>query len=168
MRFRQRHGRVKRRDFQYIPEEQVIFHYGRRPFIMSPPEHDLYRILLEIVGDGYYVFPQMQLSSIFDSHSHRQKFMDALRHINQKSVDYVICDRETTAPILIIELDGWSHQLAYRQRRDQEINRIAEEAGIAILHLQNYESIPHEALTAQISALLQRASDALPPVDSQS
>lgn len=154
MRFRHRHGRVQRRNLEYLPEQQVVFHYGRRPFIMSPPEHELYRILLGIVGDAYYVFPQMQLSSIFDSHIRSQVFMDALRHINQKSVDYVICDKDTTAPVLIIELDGWSHQLAYRQRRDQELNRIADEAGIAILHLSDYESIPPEKLILQIADLL--------------
>lgn len=148
----------RKKFYTYDPAQKVIFHYGRRPFIMSPVEHDLYRILLGIVGDSYYVFPQMQLSSIFSSNPHQRNFMDALRHINQKSVDYVVCEKDSTAPVLVIELDGWSHRLKYRQRRDAEVNRIAEEAGVHIIHLTNLEDMTYESLRARILAFLPKVT----------
>lgn len=139
-----------RKNYYYDTSEQILFRYGRQRHVMSAFEHETYKRLLAIFGDEYYIFPQMHLSSLFLGQVSRSRFMAALRHINQKSVDYAICSREDTRPLVAIELDGWSHTLQKKRLRDTEVNRIAQEAGLPILHFTDIETLSPEELEARI------------------
>jgi len=74
---------------------------------------------LEItVLNKYHVFTQVGLSRIIDV---PQNTYNRQRHFNQissKSVDYVICDKENFSTLLVIELDGESHNTKDQQDND--------------------------------------------------
>ena len=146
--------RFRQKQYYYDSSDQILFHYGKRPFVMSKLEQELYEKLLGLFGGEYYVFPQMHLSSIFEGRVGRKSFMTALRHINQKSVDYVICRRKDTQPLVAIELDGWSHQLYKKHLRDIEVNRIAEDAGLPILHFSDIQSMTRDEIKERVVAVL--------------
>jgi len=95
--------------------------YGRKKFLLTKPEHEFYDILMDIVGDMHRVFVQVPLRSLVDHTVARQNWKGALGHINQKSIDFVICDKESISPIFAIELDDSSHNRADRQKRDGDV-----------------------------------------------
>lgn len=100
------------------------YHYKRKDLIMTPAETRFFKILGEAIGDEYYVFPQVHLSSILEHRIHGQSWWAAFHHINRKSVDFVICDKKSVKPLAAIELDDWSHHLDHRKDRDIEVERI--------------------------------------------
>ncbi|MDI6734149.1 MAG: DUF2726 domain-containing protein [Patescibacteria group bacterium] len=57
--------------------------------------------------------------------------------IKSREIDFVLCEHDSKlTPILIIELDDSSHQRKDRIERDQNLDRILNEAGWPILHVQ--------------------------------
>lgn len=113
----------------------ITYQYKRKKRVLTPSEHKLYDALMEALGDRYYVFPQIHLASIIDEKVVGQNWLGAFRHIDEKSVDFVLCDRENCAPKLAIELDDPSHLRADRQERDREVERIFKSADVPLLRL---------------------------------
>ena len=116
-------------------EETEEYSYEKKKFFMSALEHDLFDILHKALSNKYHIFPQVHLSSIIDHKIVGQNWNAAFRHINGKSVDYVICDKAYIAPLLAIELDDSSHDREDRMERDEIVERIISEAGLPMLRI---------------------------------
>ena len=138
-------------------QHTVQFHYRRKPFFMTKPENDFFDVLVKATEGNYYVFPQFHLSTILDHKFRSQNWEHALRYINQKSVDYVICDKQYRKPLVAIELDDWSHDSEERKQRDANVEHMLERAGIPLLRFRNIGD-------ASEDELLEKIRDALPQV----
>jgi len=122
---------------------------------MSRAEHECYDALMLAVGNDFYIFPQVHLPTIVDSKVVGQNWRGAFKHINEKSVDFVLCDKAYIAPKLVIELDDRSHERIDRQERDIEVESILAGANLPLLRLENHGSFKPEELTSKINSLLQ-------------
>lgn len=114
------------------------YKYIQKKFFMSRAEHECFDAILKAVGNQYHVFPQVHLSLIVDNEVKSQNWKGAFKHINQKSVDFVLCDKDFISPKLAIELDDKTHERKDRIIRDKEVERILEEAGLPLLRLENH------------------------------
>jgi len=128
-------------------KQKNVYHYGRRDFLMSKSESDFIKILIEIVGTNYHIFPQVHLSAIIDEKMVKgQNWKAAFKHINGKSVDYVVCDRYSIKPLLAIELDDWSHDKQDRRDRDVEVERIFQDAGLPLVRFDKRKGLSVEEI----------------------
>ena len=99
-------------------------------------------MLLNAVSDRYYVFPQVHLSALVSHSGPEREALFAFRHVNQKSVDYVLCDKSTLKPTYAIELDDYTHRVSKsRYDRDVEVERIFQEAGTPLVRFRNYQKL---------------------------
>ena len=135
-------------------KEVSKYNYERKKFLISPAEHECYNALVSAVGDKYYVFPQIHLSTFLDSKVIGQNWKGAFSHINQKSVDYVLCDKQNISPKLAIELNDKSHNQDKRVERDIEVKRILENAKFPLLTLENHGRIDSRELAEKINTIL--------------
>ena len=112
---------------------------------MNPSEYKLYQFLNIFIDNKYAVIPQVHLDELVKPENGLKSMrIFSFRHINQKSVDFVICNRITMHPLLAIELDDKSHEREERKDRDEEVERILRESNILLLRLkkdQNKEEI---------------------------
>jgi hypothetical protein len=112
--------------------------YEKKPYLFdTTSEFNLYKILLELFGDKYYIFPQVNYSHLIQPR--KTKWEDERRHrsrIDRKSADFVFCDKERIVPRLIIELDGSVHSFKSKQTRDEFINNLMKIVDLPILHLR--------------------------------
>jgi len=118
----------------YIPFE---YHYSRRGLIMTAAEIRFFKHLELLIGKNYYIFPQIHLSTLFDHKIYGQHFWSAFQHINRKSVDFVVCSKDTVKPQFAIELDDRSHELEHRKQRDAEVERIFHIAGLPLVRFKS-------------------------------
>lgn len=130
----------------------AIYHYERRDLIMTRAENEFFKMLDQAIGQKYYVFPQVHLSSLFEHKVHGQDWWKAFHHINRKSVDFVICDRQTVQPVAAIELDDWSHKLDKRKTRDTEVERIFKGADFPLLRFGHKEPYTPQSIAESINA----------------
>jgi len=127
-------------------KKKSLYKYKSKDFLISRPEHEFFDILVEVVGDKYYVFTQVHLPTILENKIVGQNWKGALSHINGKSVDFVICDKAYIKPLLAIELDDKSHERFDRIERDSEVERMLQEAEMPLLRFENHGNFSKEEI----------------------
>ncbi len=135
-------------------EEKSRYTYLRKDFLLSRAEHEFFDLLTEIVGSNYYVFPQVHLITLLNHKIKGQNWRGAFRHIDEKSVDFVICDKNYIKPLLAIELDDRTHSYESRMLRDEEVNRILQDAHLPLLRFENHGNFNKEDIKNQIFPIL--------------
>ncbi len=133
-----------------------IYQYGRKDYIMTKAEHNFFLILSQTFRGQYHVFPQVHLSSILDEKMVKgQNWKAAFNHINEKSVDFVICDKQYARPLVAIELDDWSHSSENRRKRDEEVERIFAAAGLQLVRFADYKNLTVADVEKKLSPALE-------------
>ena len=130
-----------------------LYSYQAKQFVMTKSEHDAFDALNQAVGDKYYIFPQVHISTFIDWKVKGQNWNAAMRHINQKSVDFLLCDKVWVNPKLAIELDDSTHDRDDREERDTEVQRILASAHFPLIRITHsdlsFESLKELILKAQ-------------------
>jgi len=96
----------------------------------------------------------VHLSEFLDHKVKGQNWQHALHYINQKSVDYIICDKQYRRPLVAIELDDWSHNSGIRQERDANVDRILQEASVLLLRFKDAQNLPAGEVVSRIQSAL--------------
>jgi very-short-patch-repair endonuclease len=145
------------RNMKWGSKHSAIYRYGRKAYFMNRAEHEFFDVLIEVVGDGYYVFPQVHLSTILEHKIKGQDWRAAFSRINGKSVDFVICDKASIKPLLAIELDGRSHDTDAVRQRDADVENIFKGAELRLLRFVNHGSPDREEVKRRIEEVLSSA-----------
>ena len=143
-----------RGDLGGADEEKAKYDYNRRSFFLTRAEHECYDALVAAVGNEYLVFAQVHLPTLVDNKVKGQNWRAAFRHISEKSVDFVLCDKAYISAKLAIELDDKTHERPERQERDREVERILQGAGLPLLRLENHGSFSPAELASKIKEAL--------------
>jgi len=117
--------------------------YKTKKTLMTPSERMLFESLRGVLGTKYDIYPQMKLDKIFDIEYQRfyKYYLGYLRKINQKSVDYLVVNRQTQSPIFAIELDDFSHESEDRRDRDDFVEELFNKANLPLVRFSpgNYK-----------------------------
>lgn len=129
-----------------------VYSYTAKSLMMTRTESEFFLKLDRVVNERYHVFPQVHLSALLDHKVKGQDWRFAFRHINGKSVDFVLCDKETLRPTYAIELDDLTHEQPDRRKRDIEVERIFEEANLPLVRFKNKDVSETEIIQALSNA----------------
>ncbi len=123
--------------------------YSKKTWLLTRSEREFFNVLERAVAGQYYIFPQLALDKIVMLDGKGSLKGGYRNKIDQKSADFVLFDKQNISPVLVIELDDYTHQRPERQERDGFVDRVLNHCNIPILHVT---SIPkEEELRAQIS-----------------
>lgn len=117
-------------------------------------EFNLYKVLLELFGDKYFIFPQINYSHLIEPR--KSNFNDERKQrsrIDRKSADFVMCDKERIVPKLVIELDGYVHNYKSKQARDEFIDDLVGIVDLPILHIKT-NSLDKEFIRSEVNKKL--------------
>lgn len=126
--------------------------YTVKDLLMTKTEAEFFLKIESAVSERYFVFPQVHLSAILDYRVKGQNWSYAFKHINGKSVDYVLCDKSTLRPMYAIELDDHTHAMKDRIERDIEVERIFAQANLPLVRFVNKDVSIEEIIQALVSA----------------
>ncbi|MDR3298221.1 MAG: DUF2726 domain-containing protein [Candidatus Nomurabacteria bacterium] len=129
---------------------KLAYFYQSKKHIMTRSEEDFFFLLNLSVGDVFYIFPQVHLSTLLNEKIKGQNWKAAFFHINGKSVDFVLCEKKTLKPICSIELDDKSHEQDERKIRDKEVERILENTELPLIRISTRENMTKEKLRSTI------------------
>jgi len=74
-----------------------------------------------------------------------------------KHIDFVLCDRKYSEPLLAIELDDSSHKLYDHQESDEVKDHVCAEAGLPLLRVKVQQADPIAQIQAAIRAKIDEA-----------
>ncbi len=118
-----------------------MYSYLRKRFLMNRNEYKFYKKLESAVGLEYKILPQVHFDELVTPTKDSGKRIFSFRHINQKSIDFVVCDKTTLIPLVAIELDGKSHLQQKTKDNDFEKERILKEVNLPLLRFDNDDDI---------------------------
>ena len=116
----------------------VAYPYERADALFTAAERAFLHALEQSAGSQFRITGKVRLGDILHVHkglSNSQR-TTARNRINQKHVDFVLCDPRSLQVVGVIELDDRSHDRPDRQRRDEFVDRALGAAGIPILHVK--------------------------------
>jgi len=119
--------------------ESSISSYQKKVRVMNESEQALFINLQKALGDTHIVLSKVRIEDFVEvskekAHSYKNHW--GLRgRIKSRHVDFLVCDRATTKPLLAIELDGKSHNGAQRQKRDDFVDELYKAIGLPIEHI---------------------------------
>lgn len=114
-----------------------IYKYSAKKYIMTSAEAECFERLERICGGKYYIFPQIQLSSLLNHKIKGQNWRAALSRIQRKTVDFVLAEKTTMQTAYAIELDDRTHDRTDRVNRDSFVNQALNGSGIPLVRLRN-------------------------------
>ena len=132
-----------------------LYHYFPKTFIMNPEEYRFFKVFKELLGVNYIIIPQVHLDDLVKPMSGRSRIF-SFRHINQKSVDFVICNPTSMSPKTAIEIDGISHSNERTKDRDEEVERILREAGLPLIRFKNGDHTDKDLISKKLTETLQK------------
>jgi hypothetical protein len=100
--------------------------------VFSPSEVTFFRLLQEVTKDlPFIIFPKICLNhAISLPQKDKQKYT-----LEDKFVDFMLCDKDTFQPIIVIELDDSTTNRPDSVTHDFLINRVLEEAEIKLIRI---------------------------------
>lgn len=147
-----------------IPEKEELrkstYVYQAKNSIMTQREAGFYKLLSQAADSKWFIAPQIHLSALLNHKIKGQNWKAAFQHINGKSVDFVLLDKDTLKPVCAIELDDSTHQRTDRVARDAEVNRIFKEAGLPLVRFSDISRLTPEEIMNIIGASLSPAPTA--------
>jgi very-short-patch-repair endonuclease len=113
---------------------------------VTKAELRFYRALQKAVANDLEIFAMVRIADILTVPMQAAQRRKWLGKILAKHVDFVLCDPESLAPLLAIELDDASHDRPERKERDEFVDHAFESAGLPLLRIRNGSSYDPAAL----------------------
>lgn len=110
--------------------------YVKKEYLMTNAERSFFKVLQGVVGDKYYIVPQVSLKNIVQVNKYEKLQWKYQNQIDRKCVDFVLFDKEYFTPQIVIELDDISHELPLREERDRLVDAVMEKVGLQIEHVK--------------------------------
>ena len=124
--------------------------YRRTEHLLTAAERSFSGVLRQVVEDTYHIAWKVRMADLIYVPPGTK---DRQRHMNRilaKHLDFVLCDPETSAPLLAIELDDSSHLGLDRRKRDAFVNSALSAAGLPLLRVTVRRSYAGRELAASI------------------
>lgn len=121
------------------PEKKDRFiAYSKKHSFLTPPEKTFYSTLCKVLGNDYLLFSQIGMLGIFDLKRiyDKKDYFFYLHKIQAKRIDFLVCDKQTTEPLLAIELDDRTHARADRIKRDDYVDQVFKDTKLPLIHIR--------------------------------
>ena len=102
--------------------------------LLTDAERRFFLVLEDIIPKQCYLLAQVRLANLVHVKPGTGLFWKNFSPIGMKCVDFVIVQRDTMTPVLVIELDDRTHKQRERQQRDNFVDQVLTSVSIPILH----------------------------------
>ena len=131
--------------------------YRRAPHLLTKGERAFWYPLYRAVKGKYRIFCKVRLQDVVSAPDSRGDERRWFKKIRGYHVDFVICDPDTTAPLLVVELDDRSHRARKRQDRDDFKAAVLASAGMPIYRVDAEAAYDPAELAEKIQRLIDGA-----------
>lgn len=144
---------IRRRQRQVMTNTQ----YRPRKRLMDGTEKKCFQLLIELFGDKFYIIPQVELMALLNYKVGTQDWRQARGFIENKTVDFVLCNKRSVRPICAVKL--------YDPKAGQEIGSNPEDmekffrsAHLPFVYLPRRQSITRQNIIDEFSRIIYEIS----------
>lgn len=121
--------------------------------LLTEGNRAFYEVLRSVVPDTTVIFAEVALSALFEAKKGKGEW-GARNRVNQKTVDFVICDRTTMKPLCAIEVDDRTHRRANRIARDEVVNGLFKFHALPLIRMSGAMSYKPDDIRRQLASAL--------------
>lgn len=119
--------------------------YRKKEHLMTKAELEFFHVLELVIKNQYYIVPQLPISKIVLTVARGKDYYTYSNKIDRKTVDFVLFDKRSFSPVMVIELDDNSHNNENRKTRDTFVDNIMKNIDLKIIHIKTaYTYNPEE------------------------
>lgn len=138
------------------PSEDIGLSFDSRDTLFSPAERSFLGVLEQVLDNRYRVFGKVRLGDIIKTAKGLSKSIRATSQnkINQKHVDFVICNAADLAVIGVVELDDQSHAREDRADRDTFVDQALASAKVPVVHFSAKKGYALHEVRANLAGII--------------
>lgn len=146
------------------------FHYRPKKQLMTGAQKHCFQILNEIFGERFYIIPDVPLSSLLSHKVGGQSRAEAYSFIENKTADFVFCNKRTIRPVCAVKIDNSSdkdHSASNSDLKDME--KFFRSAHLPFVRITNPKKLDRETIIEEFSRVVYETSllDSLPQKSSK-
>lgn len=124
--------------------------YQKREHLCTYTERVFYEALCKGIGSEYQIFVKVRMGDIIYLKKDTKNEKIFNNQIWCKHVDFLLCNKWTLEPLLVIELDDKGHRQFDRKDVDEFKNKAFAQANLPLLRMNVQKTYPHRELREQI------------------
>ncbi len=134
----------------------VSFPYKKKPSLFTDTEREFLKLLQTAVGQKYTIICRVRLSDIISVKSGTEKkaSASAAQRATGKQLDFVLCDKETMAPVVAVDLVHKNAKGGYKAQKDWFVTGALDAASIPHLRIKVRSGYQPQAIRECIAAKL--------------
>lgn len=140
-----------------IKTEDILFSLANKKGLFSKKhtfirndELQLFHLLEQVIGEKYYIFPQVHFSELIDVANGNKDHDDLYLKLGEKHVDFAIFDKQQISPKAVVELNGEYHFRASQKNKDESRKDLFESVGIKFITIPKATTYSLDELKIQI------------------
>lgn len=118
------------------PIDKIL--YLKNGSLLTNSEKKFYSALKESLQDNFHLFSKVRIADIVHIPEWYKPYSWTIywwNRIQAKHVDFLVCQKDSFEPLLVIEVDDPSHLRPERKKRDRLVDFVFRKAKLPILHL---------------------------------
>lgn len=139
------------------------FKYRPRKHLMVGASKQCFQMLNDLFGQKFYVIPEVAISSLLSHKVGTQDRYAAYKFIENKSVDFVLCNKRTLRPICVVKLeDGVQNDAKDPGSAPEEMEKFFRSAHIPFIYLAETQRLTPEYIIEEFSRVVYETSQIKP------
>ena len=123
---------------------------ARRARLLTPTEERFFKVLRLALPPGTHLLAKVRLRDLFDFNERSKEGWRLHSRCAQKHADFVIVSERDHLPLVVIELDDWTHGRARSQKSDGVKDGMWAHAGLPLLRVGVSPSYNEAAIDLRI------------------
>ncbi len=139
------------------------FKYRPRKHLMVGATKQCFQMLNNLFGQKFYIIPEVSLSSLLSHKVGTQDRYAAYRFIENKTVDFVLCNKRTLRPICAVKLEeGIRNDIKEPGSDPRDMEKFFRSAHIPFIYLEKSQRLTEEYIIEEFSRVVYETSKIKP------
>ncbi len=139
------------------------FKYRPRKHLMVGAEKQCFQMLNDLFGQKFYVIPEVSLSSLLSHKVGLQDRYTAYKFIDNKTVDFVLCNKRTLRPICAVKLEeGVKNNTKEPGSDPHDMEKFFRSAHIPFIYIPKTQRLTEAAIIEEFSRVVYETSKIKP------
>lgn len=135
------------------------YKYRPRKHLMVGPAKQCFQMLNDLFGQKFYVIPDVSLSSLLSHKVGTQDRYAAYRFIDNKAVDFVLCNKRSLRPICAVKLEeGIQNDSKEPGSNPHDMEKFFRSAHIPFIYLAKTQRLTPEYIIEEFSRVVYETS----------
>jgi len=134
------------------------FHYRPRKQLMTGSQKRCFQLLNDIFGQRFYVIPDVSLSALLSHKVGSQNRHEAYSFIENKTVNFVFCNKRTLRPVCAIKLDDGARSKNDIGSDPKDMEKFFRSAHLPFVHIKKPAKLDRQTIIEEFSRVVYETS----------